>query len=84
MGVLIGTPVTAFVAELFPAGVRASGVALTYSLATAIFGGTAPLVANLLVGSGAGWIVPAYLVVIALLALAAVLTAPETAFQELT
>lgn len=85
MGVLIGTTVaTSFVAELFPSATRASGVALTYGLATAMFGGTAPLVASLLFGSGVGWIVPTYLAVIALLALAAVFTAPETAFGKLT
>ena len=43
MGALIGSlVVTAFVAELFPTGVRATGVALTYGVSSAVFGGTRP------------------------------------------
>jgi MFS transporter, MHS family, alpha-ketoglutarate permease len=40
-------------AELFPAHIRALGVALPYALANAIFGGTAPYVA--LAFKDAGW-----------------------------
>ncbi len=39
-------------AELFPAGVRALGVGLPYSLAASIFGGTAPYVALWFKGQG--------------------------------
>ena len=39
-------------AELFPAGVRALGVGLPYSLAASIFGGTAPYVALWIKGQG--------------------------------
>jgi MHS family proline/betaine transporter-like MFS transporter len=85
MGALIGSlVVTAFVAELFPTGVRATGVALTYGLATAVFGGTAPLIATLLTSAGAAWVVPAYLVAVTVLALGAAVTAEETAFTELS
>ena len=43
MGGLIGSlVVTAFVAELFPTEVRATGIALTYGVASAMFGGTTP------------------------------------------
>jgi MHS family proline/betaine transporter-like MFS transporter len=84
MGVLIGMlVVSAFAAELFPTAVRATGLALTYGVATATFGGTAPLVATLLVGADMGWVVPAYLVMVAGLALAAAVTAGETAFRKL-
>jgi MHS family proline/betaine transporter-like MFS transporter len=84
MGVLIGTlAVTAFVAELFPTAVRATGVALTYGVATAVFGGTAPLVATLLAVAEAAWVIPAYLAVVAVLALAAAVTSEETAFTKL-
>jgi MHS family proline/betaine transporter-like MFS transporter len=85
MGVLIGTlVVTAFVAELFPTGVRATGVAVAYGLATAVFGGTAPVVATLLVLGDVGWLIPVYLAVVALVAVAAAVTAEETAFGKLT
>jgi hypothetical protein len=85
MGALIGSlMVTAFVAELFPTGVRATGVALTYGVASAVFGGTAPLIATLLANSGKVWAVPATLAVTALLGLAAAVTARETAFARLS
>ena len=85
MGVLIGMmTVTAFVAELFPTPVRATGVALTYSIATAVFGGTAPLIATLLAVHDALWAMPVYLTVMALLVLVAAITARETAFDELS
>ena len=84
MGVLLGSLVVgAFAAELFPTAVRATGVALTYGVATAAFGGTAPLVATLLVRADAAWAVPAYLAAMAVLALVAALTAGETAFRKL-
>jgi MHS family proline/betaine transporter-like MFS transporter len=84
IGVLLGSlVVTAFAAELFPTAVRATGVALTYGVATAAFGGTAPLVATLMVDANAAWVVPAYLMAVAGLALAAAVTAEETAFRTL-
>jgi MHS family proline/betaine transporter-like MFS transporter len=85
MGALIGSlVVTAFVAELFPTGVRATGVALTYGVASAVFGGTAPLIATLLTDAGNAWAVPASLAATALLALTAAVTARETAFNRLS
>jgi MHS family proline/betaine transporter-like MFS transporter len=85
MGLLIGSlVVTAFVAELFPTGVRATGLALTYGVASAVFGGTAPLVATLLTVADVTWVVPAYLTAVAVLALAAAVTARETAFTRLS
>jgi MHS family proline/betaine transporter-like MFS transporter len=84
MGGLIGSlVVTAFVAELFPTEVRATGVALTYGVASAMFGGTTPLIATLLAVAGVVWVVPAYLAVTAVFALIAALTATETAFARL-
>jgi MHS family proline/betaine transporter-like MFS transporter len=84
MGCVIGTlAVTAFIGEMFPTSVRATGIAVTYGVATAVTGGTAPLVATLLAEAGAWWAVPAYLAVVATLALAAAVTARETAFGGL-
>lgn len=42
----------AVLAELFPAGVRAAGIGLPYSLTVALFGGTAPYLALWLKGLG--------------------------------
>jgi MHS family proline/betaine transporter-like MFS transporter len=49
---LVGTymgPIPAVLVELFPTRVRFTGVALSYNLSAALFGGTAPLVATWLV-----------------------------------
>ncbi|WP_433727693.1 MFS transporter [Actinoplanes sp. CA-051413] len=84
MGCVIGMlTVTAVIGELFPTSVRATGIAVTYGVATAVAGGTAPLVATLLAEAGAWWAVPAYLAGVAALALAAAGTARETAFDQL-
>ena len=85
MGLLMGSlVVAAFVAELFPTALRATGVALSYGLASALFGGTAPWVATVLTGAGVAWLVPAFVAGLALSALPAVAGAGETAFRELT
>ena len=39
-----------FLAEIFPTRVRYSGFALSFNTANALFGGTAPFVATLLIG----------------------------------
>lgn len=51
---LVGTymgPIPAVLVELFPTRVRFTGVALSYNLSAALFGGTAPLVATWLVNN---------------------------------
>ncbi|HEU5454597.1 MAG TPA: hypothetical protein VFU85_02815, partial [Nocardioides sp.] len=53
------------VAEQLPVGVRATGVALTYGLATATLGGTAPLVGSLLAQAGAANGIAAYVAMLA-------------------
>lgn len=46
---LIGLFVPLYITLLFPASVRLSGVALSYNLSVAIFGGTAPIIITLLI-----------------------------------
>jgi hypothetical protein len=53
-------------------------------VATAVFGGTAPLIATLLSDADAPWAIPAYLAALTVLALAAAVTAEETAFTKLS
>lgn len=73
-----------FLSELFPTRVRYTGFALSFNTANALFGGTAPFVATWLVASTGSAIAPGwYLVIVALLALGAMLTIHETAFEPL-
>ena len=68
-----------FLSELFPTRVRYTGFALSFNLANAIFGGTAPFVATLLISWTGNKIAPAwYLVAAAAVSLCAVLASRET------
>jgi hypothetical protein len=52
-------------------------------VATAVFGGSAPLIATLLVVAEVAWFVPAYVAVAAVVGLVAAIRAEETAFGAL-
>lgn len=73
----------AVMVEIFPTQVRVSGIAFPYSLAAAVFGGTAPVIATALQGAGHsswfGW----YLVACMVITLGTVLSLPETARSPL-
>ncbi|MHA0288235.1 MFS transporter [Mycobacterium sp. C3-094] len=70
-------------AELFPTGIRSSGMAIPYSITVALFGGTAPYLQ--------GWVgqhfgrsaFDGYVVVVLLITAATVLTLPETRHRAL-
>ena len=87
--VLIGIAVAgvlsiAMLGEAFPAPVRSTGVALTAGIATALIGGTAPWIAQILVRVTAVETAPGvYVAVIGSLALVALWRWPETAFRNL-
>ena len=73
-----------FLAELFTTRLRYSGLSLTYGVGSAIFGGTAPFVATLLVrGTGdlraGAW----YATAVVGLAVGCAIAAPETAHRPL-
>jgi MHS family proline/betaine transporter-like MFS transporter len=69
-----------FLAEIFPTRVRYSGFAFSFNAANALFGGTAPFVATLLITLTGSNLAPAwYLVAAALVAMVAMLAARETA-----
>ena len=64
--VVVGTTlgalvISAHLAERFPVAVRATGIALTYGLATALVGGTAPLIGSVLAQRGWPLGIPVYL-----------------------
>ncbi|WP_369046642.1 MFS transporter [Sinomonas sp. P10A9] len=74
-----------FLAELFPTRIRYSGFAVSFNLANAVFGGTAPFMATLLIGLLHTNLAPAwYLVAAAAISLVAVLCAKETSRRPLT
>jgi MHS family alpha-ketoglutarate permease-like MFS transporter len=64
--------------ELFPTRVRASGIGLPYALASAIFGGTAPLIATALLRARLDWAIASYVMAICLVSLLVFRTMPET------
>jgi MHS family proline/betaine transporter-like MFS transporter len=75
---------SAFLAELFPTRLRYSGLSLTFGLASAPFGGTAPALATVLGGragnlSGTAW----YASAVTAVAVAILLMAPEPAHRTL-
>lgn len=73
-----------FLSEIFPTNVRYTGFALSFNLANAIFGGTAPFVATWLIQVSGNKLAPAwYLVGAALIALIAMLASRETAGKPL-
>lgn len=73
-----------FLSEIFPTKIRYSGFALSFNLANAVFGGTAPLVATWLIQTTGNKLAPAwYLVAAALIAMVAMLASRETAGKPL-
>ncbi len=73
-----------FMAELFPTKVRYSGFAVSFNLSNAIFGGTAPFVATLLIKSTGSDLAPGfYLMAAAVVTFIAVSLAKETSKHAL-
>jgi MHS family proline/betaine transporter-like MFS transporter len=85
IGLALGTlPPSTFLAELFPTRLRYSGLSLTYGLASALFGGTAPALAVFLVRRTGEALSPAwYATGLTVVAFACVLLAPETVGRPL-
>jgi MHS family proline/betaine transporter-like MFS transporter len=74
---LAGLVVSAQLADSFPVEVRTTGFAATYGVATAVIGGTAPLVGSVLTAAGAAGAIPGYLVLLAGVALLFALRLPS-------
>ncbi len=55
-------PRSSFVVQLFPVNIRFSAVAVSYNIANAFFGGTAPLLASILVQQTNNSLSPAYMI----------------------
>ena len=66
-----------FLAEMFPTEIRYSGFAVSFNLSNALFGGTAPFMATLLIGlTPTTWPPAWYLVAAAVVSLIAVAASP--------
>ena len=74
-----------FLAELFPTPIRSTALAITYGVGSALFGGTAPFLATLLVRRTGNPVTPAFYAVaaVAVAAVVAALLTRETAFRPL-
>lgn len=73
-----------FLAEMFPTKIRYSGFAVSFNVSNALFGGTAPFMATLLIGITNSTLAPGwYLMAAAVVCLAAVLFAKETFHKPL-
>ena len=73
-----------FLAELFPTKNRYSGFAVSFNLSNALFGGTAPFVATLLIQQTGSKLAPGfYLMAAAFVSLVAVAYARETSRDPL-
>jgi MFS transporter, MHS family, proline/betaine transporter len=71
-------PFFAKVVELFPTAQRYTGLSLGYNLSSALFGGTAPLIATLLIEWTGNTLAPSlYLSLCAMISLGVVLTLPK-------
>lgn len=70
--------------ELFPTGVRTSGIGLPYAICAAIFSGTAPLIATYLVSIKMPWLIAVYIMVICAIGIATFLNMKETRGVALT
>jgi MFS transporter, MHS family, shikimate and dehydroshikimate transport protein len=82
-GIMFG-PEATWVAELFAARLRYSGASLGFQIGAALSGGLTPVIASaLLLWTGSTWPISLYLIVVALVTLAATFAAPETSRQPL-
>jgi MHS family alpha-ketoglutarate permease-like MFS transporter len=80
---LLDAVMPAVLCELFPTRVRASGVGLPYAVASAVFGGTTPLIATSLISSGFVMGPAFYVMLLAAICTAVYLTMPETSGRSL-
>lgn len=74
-----------YLAEMFPTRVRYSGFAVSFNLSNALFGGTAPFVATLLIATSGNLLAPGwYLMGAAVVSLIAVACSVETSRKPLS
>ena len=75
---------SSYLTETFPTEMRYTGFALSFNLANAIFGGTAPMVSTWLIAVTGSTMSPAwYMVAVALVALVAMVLSHENSHKHL-
>ena len=73
-----GAPMLLLLMEMFPAGVRASGLSVLYSVGVALFGGSAQFIATwLLAKTGNPMVLPLYMVACGIVSVCATTRLPE-------
>jgi MFS transporter, MHS family, alpha-ketoglutarate permease len=70
-------------AEMFPTGIRAAGVGVPYSIAVALFGGTAPYLQTFFAEQGHPALFNCYAIALAVVSVVTVLLMPETRARDL-
>jgi MHS family alpha-ketoglutarate permease-like MFS transporter len=80
----VSSIVPAVYAEMFPTGIRAAGVGVPYSIAVALFGGTAPLLQTYFAGRGTPSLFSWYAIALIGVSVVTVLLMPETRAKDLT
>lgn len=82
----IYAPLAAFWAELFETRVRYTGVGAVYQFSGIFASGLTPAIATLLLGfaEGAPWLFVGYMILVAVISLAAMYAAPETSRRDIT
>jgi MHS family alpha-ketoglutarate permease-like MFS transporter len=70
-------------AEMFPTGIRAAGVGVPYSIAVALFGGTAPYLQTFFAEKGMPAMFNWYAIALAVITVVTVLLMPETRARDL-
>lgn len=73
-----GSILAATMSEAFPTRMRTQGIGLAYSIAIAVFGGSAPYLNALVIDLGHGWVGGAYLTVLCVCTIVATLFSKET------
>ncbi|MES1949534.1 general substrate transporter [Salinisphaera sp. S4-8] len=84
MTVMLAGVMPSTLPAIFPTRVRYGGFAIAYNLSTSLFGGTAPLIIQYLIGETGNDFIPAfYLMGAAVIALIPIMLIPETAGRPL-
>lgn len=83
IGGVVSTVVAVF-AEMFPTAIRAAGVGVPYSIAVALFGGTAPYLQTWLASVGASRAFDLYAIGLVVISIVTVVLMPETRGRDLS
>ncbi|WP_240470748.1 MFS transporter [Haematomicrobium sanguinis] len=71
-------------AEIFPTGIRTVGLGVPYSIAVALFGGTAPYLQGWFASINMTWMFTVYSIVLLLVSASVIFTLPETKAKDLS